>query len=93
MNSSKLSKLQRNILRLMISLEENCYGPVCIRVIETTLKKKQDNVIYTSSLRQSCIRMRKMGLVSIIDLPGRKLSLELTKSGRSIAVFIKELML
>ncbi|OAT16015.1 YdeA family protein [Buttiauxella gaviniae ATCC 51604] len=80
------SPLQRRVLIVLAALDEKSPGPVATRDIERVLERSGDAPVYGPNLRASCRRMEASGWLRTLRAPNLQLAVELTDSGRAIAV-------
>ena len=80
------SPLQRRVLIVLAALDAKRPGPVATRDIERVLEQGGDAPVYGPNLRASCRRMEAAGWLRTLRAPNLQLAVELTDSGRAIAV-------
>lgn len=85
-NVRRPSPLQRRVLIVLAALDAKRPGPVATRDIERVLEQSGDAPVYGSNLRASCRRMEAAGWLRTLRAPNLQLAVELTDSGRAIAV-------
>lgn len=79
------SPLQRGILTLLGALHEKNALPVRTRDLEHMLAQGTGKPVYGPSLRESCKRMEKAGLIQMLRASNLQLAVELTNTGREMA--------
>ena len=84
--SRRPSPLQRRVLIVLAALDAKRPGPVATRDIERVLEQGGDAPVYGPNLRASCRRMEAAGWLRTLRAPNLQLAVELTDSGRAIAV-------
>lgn len=82
--SRRPSPLQRRVLIVLAALDRP--GPVATRDIERVLERSGEAPVYGPNLRASCRRMEAAGWLRTLRAPNLQLAVELTDSGRAIAV-------
>lgn len=80
------SPLQRRVLIVLAALDAKRPGPVATRDIEQILEQGGDAPVYGPNLRASCRRLEAAGWLRTLRAPNLQLAVELTDSGRAIAV-------
>ncbi|HCK6408066.1 MULTISPECIES: hypothetical protein [Enterobacteriaceae] len=85
-NVRRPSPLQRRVLIVLAGLEHNDITCVRTRDLEHLLEQGGDAPVYGPNLRASCRRMEASGWLRTLRAPNLQLAVELTDSGRAIAV-------
>lgn len=85
-NVRRPSPLQRRVLIVLAALDTRRPGPVATRDIERVLEKGGEAPVYGPNLRASCRRMEAAGWLRTLRAPNLQLAVELTDSGRTLAV-------
>ncbi|EAA5259361.1 hypothetical protein DP804_23240 [Salmonella enterica subsp. enterica] len=81
------SPLQRSLLIVLAALDARQPGtPVPTRLMERLLAEGGYGPVYGTNLRASCRRMEAAGWLRTLRAPNLQLAVELTDSGRAIAV-------
>lgn len=81
------SPLQRSLLIVLAALDARRPGtPVPTRLMERLLAEGGYGPVYGTNLRASCRRMEAAGWLRTLRAPNLQLAVELTDSGRAIAV-------
>ncbi|MGT1696620.1 hypothetical protein ACVPTE_23645 [Salmonella enterica subsp. enterica serovar Winslow] len=85
-NTRRPSPLQRRVLIVLAALDTRRPGPVATRDIERVLERGGEATVYGPNLRASCRRMEAAGWLRTLRAPNLQLAVELTDSGRALAV-------
>lgn len=87
----KPSRLQRNILIVLASLDKNNPGPVPSTDLERILRSGSGEPVYRPNLQGSCRRLESAGYVRMLrSRRNLRLAVELTEAGRAIATPLLE---
>lgn len=80
-----MSSLQKNILIVLVAIDQRLPGPVATRELEKLLAESDNRPVYGPNLRASCRRMEKAGWLRTLRSSSLHLAVELTHLGREMA--------